>query len=791
MPKKKKSPTRFTTVFRGRLIIVFLVIVCLFLVLAGRLIYLNVQRGDRYETIVLGQQNHTSSTIACERGKIYDRNGNVLATNEKIYTLVLEPKNIIDVGEKAMTEEDEENEVLETTIAVLHEYFGFDEEDLRTQITENASSYYLVYKTALSYDEVADFQEFLDKADLSYNSDTPAEEKAEIVRARNVEGVRFEENYRRVYPYDTLACRALGFASSGSGNWGIEQYYDEILSGTNGRSYNYFNEELEQEETVIEATNGNSVVSTIDMQIQRVIEEKLANFDEEIGSKTTNNVVMNPQNGEILGMASSNPYNLNDPQDESLLLAYYSQEEIDDMKAYTKEVEEQEKAEAGSEETEETLEENALAKVSGAMDDGEEDTAEETEETDTSKAEEDADDSGAEEDADEEEEDERLTIYEGYSSLWKNPVISDTYEPGSTYKPFTVSAGLESGALTGDEEFYCTGSFAVGGRNIGCSHVHDGISLKNAVAKSCNVSMMNIALNYEGGDLFYEYQALFGFGSKTGIDLPGEVSAASLVYTAQTYDDSAVTLATNSFGQNFNCSMIQMITAFSSLINGGYYYKPMMVKEIQDDSGAVVEEKEPEVVRRTISEETSEIIRSYLKEVVETGTGTKAQIPGYSVGGKTGTAEKYPRDKENYYISFLGFTPTDDPQVLIYVTIDEPNVDEQANAGLAVSLEKECMKEIIEILGLEPTEEITEVTTEESEETVEEAEDEEIVEETEDEETYDEEDSYVEEAEYEEEYEEESEEEYEEEYEEEKQSDADEDQEDDDEESVEDEEDSG
>lgn len=671
--KKKKVARRLTTIMRGKLSIVFLCIVCLFLVLVFRLAYWTIKKGDQFETIVLGQQNHTSSTIAYERGKIYDRNGNLLASNEKIYTLVLEPKNIIDVGEKAKENEEDDNEVLETTISVLHKYFDFSEDDLRETIEKNKNSYYVVYKKNLTYDEVEAFKEFVAKGDLSWDADTPAEEKAEIETARKVQGVMFEENYKRVYPYKDLACRILGFTSTGNvGNWGIEQYYNDILNGTNGRSYYYFNQELTQEQTVKEAINGHSVVSTIDMQIQQIIEEKIEEFDKDVGSKTTSVLVMNPQNGEILGMASSYPYDLNDPMKEDSLLQLFSQEEIDAMKAYTEEMESKEKTSQSEEET------------------AQEATTEEKSEQDT----------------EEDDEKEKKTIYDGFYELWRNPIISDAHEPGSTYKPFTVAAGLESGILTGNEAYYCTGSLTVGGRNIGCSHVHENISLKDAVAKSCNVAMMNIAFN-EGADLFYQYQNLFGFGRKTGIDLPGEADTASLVYNASNYENS-VTLATNAFGQNFNCSMIQMAAGFASLVNGGYYYKPRIVKEIQNDSGDVVEEKNAELLRETISEETSETIREYLKETVETGTGTKAQIPGYSIGGKTGTAEKVPRNKEDYYISFVGVTPAEDPEVLIYVTIDEPNVDNQANAAWAVNLERECMEEIVKVLGIEPTEELTE-----------------------------------------------------------------------------------
>lgn len=672
MTKKKKTVRRLTTEMRGKLGIVFFVIVCLFFVLVIRLGYWAIKNGDEFETIVLGQQNHGSSTIAYERGKIFDRNGNILASNEKIYTLVLEPKNILGNNKK---NEKGVNENLEATITALHGYFGFSQDDLRKVIEKNKSSYYVVYKKELNYDEVSAFKEFTAKGNLSWDENTPVKEKAEIETARKVRGVVFEENYKRVYPYNSLACRILGFTSAGNqGNWGIEQYYNDTLNGTNGRSYYYFNQELMQEQTVKEAVNGHSVVSTIDMQIQQIIEKKLAQFDQDVGSKMTSILVMDPRNGEVLGMASSYPYDLNTPMEEKQLLKLFSQEEIDAMKAYTKEKEEEEKAKKENKTT------------SSA-----EETKEQGEES-TKKAE-------------EEEQEEKKTIYEGFYELWRNPIISNTNEPGSTYKPFTVAAGLETGILTGNEAYYCTGSLPVGSRNIGCSHVHGNISLKDAIAKSCNVSMMNIAFK-EGADLFYQYQNLFGFGRKTGIDLPGEAETGSLIYTAKTCNDSA-TLATNAFGQNFNCTMMQMAAGFSSLVNGGYYYKPHVVKEIQNDAGDLVKEKETEVLRETVSEETSEIIRSYLKETVETGTGKKAQIPGYSIGGKTGTAEKIPRNKRDYYVSFVGCVPAENPELLIYVTIDEPNVDYQANAGLAVDLERECMEEIVKICGIEPTEELT------------------------------------------------------------------------------------
>ena len=650
MAKKVKKIKRLTDQMRGKLILVFIGIICLFFILAVRLTYWTVNKGSEFETKVLGQQKHDSSVIPFERGKIYDRNGNILATNEKIYTLVLEPKNILLRKKKYEA----------TTINALHEYFGFSKKNLKKVIEGNKDSYYVVYKKNMTYDEVAKFQKFLDMADDSTKGVSDAK-KEKIESARQVKGISFEEDYKRIYPYNSLACRILGFTSSGNvGNWGIEQSYNEHLNGVNGRAYYYFNEELDQEQTVKEAKNGNSVVSTIDMQIQKIIEEKLNDFDSKIGSKVTNILVMDPQNGEILGMASSNPYDLNEPMDEKKLLSLYSQSEIDEMKAYTQEKEAEEASEEGS---------------------GEESSEETTEQEDKDT-------------------EKKKTIYDAFYELWRNAIISDTNEPGSTYKPFTVATGLESGALTGNESYFCTGSLMVGKRNIGCSHVHGNITLKDAVAKSCNVAMMNIAFN-EGSETFYNYQNLFGFGRSTGIDLPGEAETKNLVYNASNYSNS-VTLATNAFGQNFNCTMMQMAAGFCSLINGGNYYRPHIVKQIQNDGGDVVKDVGKEVLRKTVSEETSASIRSYMQETVENGTGTKAQIEGYTIGGKTGTAEKIPRNKKDYYVSFIGFTPVEKPELLVYVTIDEPNVSFQANAGLAVELEKSCMEEIVNVLGIKP-----------------------------------------------------------------------------------------
>jgi stage V sporulation protein D (sporulation-specific penicillin-binding protein) len=306
-----------------------------------------------------------------------------------------------------------------------------------------------------------------------------------------------------------------------------------------------------------------------------------------------------------------------------------------------------------------------------------------------------------------------LTTIDAFSSIWKNSVISDTYEPGSTFKPFTVATSLAEDLYDGDEYFYCPGYYTVGKTKIGCSHEHDSISFSDIVAQSCNTALMQIGLK-EGYETFTAYQKLFGFGQKTGIDLPGETDTSTLVYSPENMKD--VDLATNSFGQNFNVSALQLITAFCSVVNGGYYYQPHVVKQIIGADGNVVKNIDKTLMRTTISNEVSERMREYLKETVLTGTGKTAAIEGYSIGGKTGTAEKYSpvvredgkvvyiRNKTDYLVSFIACTPAENPEVVIYVTIDEPHVEFQANSGLATRLEKACMEDVVKILGIKKTE---------------------------------------------------------------------------------------
>ena len=661
----KKYDGRASKNVKRKLWLVMGVILALFALVAGRLIYWNVSKGHEFEKKVLTQQRYSSTDLPFERGNIYDSTGKLIATNERLYHLILEPKNILLKDKNGDYKKN-----MEATVSALVTYMGLDRDELMTVLEENSESYYLVYDRDLpedsdgrTYDEISAMKEFMDKAkDKKAEAESKAEKEL-IAQAELVTGVRFEEEFHRVYPNGKAACHLIGFTVAGNlGQWGIEQQYNDELNGVDGKSYSYLDEELNVETTRIEPIDGNSLVTTINLEIQKALEANRRTFEQETGAENVTITAMNPQNGEILGMTSTYDFDLNDPMNEDVLKQKYSEADIAIFK------ENQAKSDAG-----EKLERKNASEI--------------------------------------------LTTIDAFSSIWKNSVISDTYEPGSTFKPFTVAASLEEDLYDGDEYFYCPGYYTVGKTRIGCSHEHDSISFSNIIAQSCNAALMQIGLK-EGYEMFTSYQKLFGFGQKTNVDLPGEPDTSTLVYNPANMKD--VDLATNSFGQNFNVTALQLISAFCSVVNGGYYYQPHIVKQIVGADGNVVKNIDKTLMRTTISSEVSERMRGYLKETLLTGTGKTAAIEGYSIGGKTGTAEKYSpveredgtiayiRNKTDYLVSFIACTPAENPEVVIYVTIDEPHVDFQANSGLATRLEKSCMEDVVEILGIEKTEKVTE-----------------------------------------------------------------------------------
>lgn len=590
---------------KKKLVMLFGAIILAFVFLIGWITVINATKGEKYTKVVLDQQQYNNHTIPFKRGDIIDRNGTKLATSERVYNVIIDAE-ILTSKKKYMN----------PTLNALKKCFNLKKNTVRKQVKKNPNSRYLIVKTGVSYEDAQKF--------------TKISEDTE--KYPNVQGVWLEEDYERKYPYNTLASDVIGFTTNGDvGSNGIEASYNSILNGTDGREYGYVDENSGFERTVKEPANGSTVVSTIDLQVQSIVEQHILAFNEEHkdeetegeGSKSTGVIVMNPQNGEILAEASYPNYDLNNPRD---LTRYYSKDTIKSMSS-----------------------------------------------------------------------DEKL---EKLNELWKNFCVSDTYEPGSTFKPFTISAGLETGILKGDETYVCNGVMHVGDHDIHCSNRkgHGTETLKEALENSCNVALMQIGAKI-GTEEFSRYQKLFGFGEYTGIDLPGEGETSGLLYTPEKMD--AASLATNAFGQNFNVTMTQMAASFCSLINGGNYYEPHVVKQIQDENGNVTENKDPVLVKKTISQETSEIIKDYMLGVVEEGTGATAAVEGYAVGGKTGTAEKLPRGNGKYLVSFIGYAPQENPQVMVYVVIDEPNVEYQANSGYATQLASQIMTDIFPYLGIE------------------------------------------------------------------------------------------
>ncbi len=631
---------RITLKMKRKLALLFVTIVLILVGIIIRLVYISKVSGEQYTRKVLAQQDTNSILLPYKRGDIYDRNGTVLATSEKVYNLILDPAVLWENHDEQQPDKD----CVEPTLQALTTYFEIERAELDTLMQEKKTSHYVVLKKQLPKSDVEEFEEKMEDGE------------------NRIRGVWLEDSYIRRYPYDSLGCNVIGYTVSGNvGQYGIEQEYTDILNGENGRSYNYLNEDLEQEKSINAATDGNSVMSTIDATLQEITERAIAEFQEKYtdayregdGSYTAAAVMMDPDNGEVLAMASNRKYDLNKPYDV-VANGLYSEEEAQGLS-----------------------------------------------------------------------EEDRLNAL---NELWRNFCISDTYEPGSVAKPITIAAALEAGAIHDGDTFLCDGKQNVGGRDIWCAKKigHKIIDVEGSLKFSCNDALMQIAAKL-GEETFSNYQHMFNFGLRTNIDLPGEARTDSLIYY---YGDKAPSenlvmrstdLATNSFGQNYNVTMIQMASAFSACVNGGHYYKPHVVKKILDSSGGTVKNIEPELLRTPISSKTSALLREYLYQTMygpmdangNNATGKAARIAGYAMGGKTGTAEMIPRDKVNYLVSFIGFAPVDHPQVVLYVVVDRPNAEKQSSSSFAQEIWKNIMKEALPYLNIYPTEEIPEDMQEE------------------------------------------------------------------------------
>ena len=300
------------------------------------------------------------------------------------------------------------------------------------------------------------------------------------------------------------------------------------------------------------------------------------------------------------------------------------------------------------------------------------------------------------------------TKLDALNQLWQNVCLTYTYEPGSTAKPFTVAAGLETGTLSTNDTFFCDGAEQLSGFTVKCVAYRKGghgmQTLEQTLMNSCNDALMQMSYRI-GAENFTKYQQIFGFGQKTNIDLPGESRTDSLIYTLDT--TSQLSLATNAFGQNFNTTMIQLGTAFCSVVNGGKLYQPRVVSKITDQNGNTIRDISPTLLRETISKTTCDTLKQYMYSTVTSGTGNTAKVDGYSMGGKTGTAQKVPRDGVNYLVSFIGFAPVEDPQLMIYCIVDQPNDADQPHSSFAQNIVREILEEVLPYMNIYPDEEIT------------------------------------------------------------------------------------
>lgn len=614
--RRRKPRKKINHQMKGKLAGLFGAVLLALVCLLGRITYINATNGDKYKKQVLtqAQQKFENDVLPAKRGNIYDRNGNILATSNKVYNVILDCKTV-----------NSDPDYVEPTIRALKEILGIDEEKVRSLLSDSrtSQSQYQILLKQLSMDKKKEFEAYTTVEEDSPLSDTEKKERG------NVKGVWFEEDYLRSYPFKSLACDTIGFTLARDvADVGIESYYNSTLMGADGRQYGYFNSQSDVEQTIIEPVDGKNIVTTLDVGIQQIVEKYVNGFKKKMGAKNIGVVVQDPNTGEILAMDAGDRYDLNDPRDLSSL---YSEEEIK------------------------------------AMNDEETVTA--------------------------------------LNAMWNNFCVTDAFEPGSVVKPIVMAGALEKGSIAEGDNFVCDGGQAFGANNntfIKCAvypDAHGTEDLMHVIANSCNDGMMQIAEKM-GAEQFIKAQSLFNFGSRTGIDLPNEGSG--IIHTMDTMGETE--LACSAFGQGYTCTMIQEINAMSSVINGGYYYQPHLVKEIQDSNGSTVKTVEPVLLKQTISSEISAAIRSYMEDSVIEGTSRHSKVQGYSSGGKTGTAEKFPRGNKKYLVSFITFAPVEEPQVIVYVVVDEPNAEEQADSKYPQYIAQGILSELLPYLNVEPDE---------------------------------------------------------------------------------------
>lgn len=617
-------------------ILVAAVFLCFFAVILKMAWWQMVRGSELAET---AKKMQTADTVErANRGKIYDRNGKVLAESASVKTLVCNPKDVRAKGD------------VDKCVEILSPILDISEKNLKACFEEE--SQYRIIKKRLSAEESKAIEELINP---QYSEETSKEAEAENKEKREIRsalsGIYFENDSKRYYPYN-VASHVIGFTGyDNNGLQGVELIFDDYLSGVNGavaQNRNASGTKLEdrQAEYLTAAEDGCSVTLTIDESIQHFLEKHLeeAVLKNELKEGAAG-IVMNPKTGEILAIATKPDFDCNNPYDLTQFLEYavefeptYSEEETD---------------------TEE----------------GEEPTPRPTEDPENYSDE---------------------FVSQARSKMWRDKAVSDTYEPGSTFKIITAAAALEENVVDENSTFFCPGFRQVADWKIECAN-HNGHGSQNfvqGVKNSCNPVFMEVGLSM-GAETFRDYFEAFGLTQKTGIALGGESSG--LFYEKM----GEVELATSSFGQGFQITPIQLVTAISAVINGGERKTPLIVKEISNDEG-VVKTYEPKTVNRVISESTSEKMRDILEQVVAdpNATGKNAYVKGYRIGGKTGTSEKQPRGSDKRIASFVGFAPANDPEIVCLVMLDEPQTANKYGGTIAAPVCAEIISDTLEYMGI-------------------------------------------------------------------------------------------
>lgn len=586
------------TKHRKNIAVLALLIAIVMVSLSGRLGFLMLFCSEHYSAMA-EDLHQRERTIKAARGRIIDANGVVIADNRTVCTISVIYNQVKD---------------REQVIRVLCDELDLDEELVRKRVEKRSS-----------------------REIIKTNVD---KELGDQIRSYRLAGVKVDEDYKRYYPYDSLASKVLGFTGGDNqGIIGLEVKYEKYLKGMNGKILTMSDAkgvEIENAaEDRIEPIPGNDLHISLDVNIQKYAEQLAYQVLEKKNAKKVSIIVMNPQNGELMAMVNVPEFNLNDPFTLNQNLRSQSLQEL-------------------------------ATGNQGATGAGKQ---------------------------------------ELLNQMWRNTCINDTYEPGSTFKIITAAAGLESGVVKLTDQFSCPGFRVVEDRKIRCHKVggHGAETFLQGAMNSCNPVFIDVGQRL-GVDGYYKYFTQFGLKGKTGIDLPGE--AATIMHKKENM--GLVELATVSFGQSFQITPVQLITTAASIVNGGNRVTPHFGVETVSADGTSVHKLDYSSGGRILSEETSATMRYVLEQVVSEGSGKKAKLEGYRIGGKTATSEKLPRSLKKYISSFIGFAPADNPQVMALITIDEPE-GIYYGGTIAAPVVGDLFKNILPYLGIEAVQEETAV----------------------------------------------------------------------------------